>query len=156
LQPLLQQRDPPSRLSPVALELGLARPSGPDAAAELARAAAAGEPFEVLPHAAHPGQVVFQLRQLDLELALTASGVLGEDVEDQLGPVDDACGQRILDPPLLRWAELVVDDDDLCPGLAIRLLQLLELPLPEVGARIRPLAMLDSLADRLDRGGAAE
>ena len=34
------------------------------------------------------GQVVLELRQLDLELALGAHGVLGEDVEDQLRPVD--------------------------------------------------------------------
>ena len=37
---------------------------------------------------AHARQVVLELRELDLELALGAHGVLGEDVEDQLRPVD--------------------------------------------------------------------
>jgi len=44
----------------------------------------------VLPQAAHPREVVLELGQLDLELALGARRVLGEDVEDQLRPVDDA------------------------------------------------------------------
>ena len=54
------------------------------------RAAAAAEALEVLPLPAHPRQVVLELRELDLELALGADGVLGEDVEDQLRAVDDA------------------------------------------------------------------
>ena len=66
----------------VALELRLTR---------AARADAAAEPLEVLPHAAHARQVVLELRELDLELALGADGVLGEDVEDQLRAVDDPC-----------------------------------------------------------------
>ena len=47
----------------VGLELRLAR---------AARADAAAEPLEVLPHAAHARQVVLELRELDLELALGA------------------------------------------------------------------------------------
>ena len=39
---------------------------------------------------AHARQVVLELRELDLELPLGAHGVLGEDVEDQLRPVDHA------------------------------------------------------------------
>ena len=83
-----QQRDPAPRQPPVGLELRLAG---------AARADAAAEPLEVLPHAAHARQVVLELRELDLELALGAAGVLGEDVEDQLRAVDDARLERVLE-----------------------------------------------------------
>ena len=81
LQPPLEQGDAAAREAAVGLELRLAR---------AARADAAAEPLEVLPEAAHPRQVVLELRELDLELALGADGVLGEDVEDQLRAVDHA------------------------------------------------------------------
>ena len=60
---------------------------------------------------AHPRQVVLELRELDLELALGADGVLGEDVEDQLRAVDDARRERVLERALLGRVELVVDDE---------------------------------------------
>ena len=44
--------------------------------------------------------------------------MLGEDVEDQLRPVDDSRLQRVLQQPLLRGADLPVDDQRLGPGLA--------------------------------------
>ena len=71
----------------------------------------------MLPHAPHAREVVLELRELDLELALGAARVLGEDVEDQLRPVDDArvesassscrcCGgaQLVVDEQRLRAA----------------------------------------------------
>ncbi len=98
------------RASPaVALELRLAR---------AARADAAAEALEVLPHAAHARQVVLELRELDLELPLGRRRVLGEDVEDQLRPVDDARVERVLEEPLLRRIELVVDEQALRARLA--------------------------------------
>src|SRR5439155_7956468 len=69
LQPPPQQRDPPAGDAPVGLELGLARPACPDPAAES---------FEVLPHAAHAREVVLELCELYLQLALGADGVLSE------------------------------------------------------------------------------
>ena len=56
----------------------------------------------MLPHAAHAREVVLELRELDLELSLGRRRVLGEDVEDQLRPVDDARVERVLEEPLLR------------------------------------------------------
>jgi hypothetical protein len=58
----------------------------------------------VLPEAAHPRQVVLELRELDLELALGGDGVLGEDVEDQLRAVDDARAERVLEEALLNFS----------------------------------------------------
>ncbi len=82
--------------------------------------------------------------------------MLGEDVEDQLGAVDDARLQRVLERPLLRGRELVVHEQDLGPGRSVRALQLLELPLAHVGADVGACAMLDEHPDRLDAGGARE
>ena len=65
---------------------------------------------------AHPRQVVLELRELDLELPLGADGVLGEDVEDQLRAVDHARLERVLEIPLLRRIELVVDEEALGAG----------------------------------------
>ena len=62
------------------------------------------EPLEVLPHAAHAREVVLELRELDLKLALGADGMLREDVEDELRPVDDARLERVLEHALLRRA----------------------------------------------------
>ena len=59
------------------------------------------------------GQVVLELRELDLELALGASRVLREDVEDQQRAVDDARLQLVLEQLLLRRRELVVDEQHL-------------------------------------------
>ena len=149
-----EQRDLAPRDPAVGLELGFAGAAGADARAE--RTGAAAEALEVLPHPAHPRQVVLQLRQLDLELSLGALRMLGEDVEDQLRPVDDAGGQRVLERPLLRRLELVVDDQHLGVRVLVGLLQLLELALADVRARIRIRALLNDLGDRFDACGARE
>jgi succinyl-diaminopimelate desuccinylase len=110
----------------------------------------------VLPHPSHPRKVVFELRELDLELSLGADGVLGEDVEDQLRAVDHPRLERVLERPLLRRAELVVDDEHLCLRVAVRLLQLVQLPLADIRARVGKPPVLNDPPDRLDAGGSRE
>ena len=85
----------------VRFELRLARAARPDAAAEA---------LEVLPHAAHAREAVFEQGQLDLQLAFGADGMLSEDVEDQQGAVDDARVERVLEHTLLCRLQLVVDE----------------------------------------------
>jgi len=82
--------------------------------------------------------------------------VLGEDVQDQLRPVDDAGLELILEQTLLGRRELVVDDQDLGSRVSVRLLQLVELPLADVRAGIGLRAVLHEPRDRLDARGAAE
>jgi hypothetical protein len=106
----------------------------------------------VLPHAAHAREVVLELCQLDLQLPLRGDRVLGEDVQDQLGPVDDAGGQRILERPLLCRLQLLVDDQHLCTRARVFVLQLGELALADVGPRIGARAVLHDLADGRDAG----
>ena len=73
--------------APVDLDLGLTGAAAADA--DTARRAATDLPGQRLAPAAQPGQQVLQLGELDLRLALLGAGVLGEDVEDQRGAVDD-------------------------------------------------------------------
>ncbi|MEN3313327.1 MAG: N-succinyldiaminopimelate aminotransferase [Actinomycetota bacterium] len=154
LQAPAQERDPAARNAPVGLELRLAGPSCPDARSEGAHAAA--EALEVLPQPSHAWQVVLELRQLDLELSLRASRMLGEDVEDQLRPVDDACLEGVLERALLDRVELVVHQEHLGAGFLVGALELLELPLPDVGTPLGARPVLDELPDRLDEGCVRE
>ena len=110
----------------------------------------------MLPHAPHARQVVLELRELDLELSLGRHRVLGEDVEDQLRAVDDARVERVLERPLLRRVELVVDEQHLGARLLVLALQLFELALSDVRPTVGPAAVLDELADRLDARGPGE
>jgi hypothetical protein len=74
----------------------------------------------------------------------------------QLRAVDDARLQRVLERPLLRRRELVVDEEDLGAGVLVRLLQLLELALADVGAHVRSRPHLHELAHGLDARGPRE
>src|SRR5256714_15649145 len=79
LEAALERRDPVARQAAVGLDLRLARSARPDPAAES---------LEVGPQAAHAREVVLELRELDLELALGRVRVVGEDVEDDRRAVD--------------------------------------------------------------------
>ena len=91
----------------VGLDLALPRAPGADASVHPAGA----EALEVGPEAAHAGHVVFELGELDLELALGRVGVVGEDVEDHRRAVDHRHAQRRLQVALLARGELVVAGD---------------------------------------------
>jgi succinyldiaminopimelate transaminase len=153
-EPTAEESDPAPRDPPVALELGFTWAASADARSE--RSHAAAEAFEVLPHASHAREVVLELRELHLELAFGTSCVLGEDVEDQLRAIDDARLKRVLERSLLRGLELVVDQQHLCVRLAVGALELIELPLADVGPLLRARAMLDELTDRFDERGVRE
>jgi succinyl-diaminopimelate desuccinylase len=144
---LLQQRDPRPCETAVRLELALARAAGSDTTTET---------LEVVPHPAHPREVVFELCQLDLELPLGASRMLREDVEDQLGAVDDPGLQRVFERSLLWGAELTVDEEHLGGRTRKGLLELRQLSLAHERSYVRPCSMLDELSARRDTSGACQ
>src|SRR3954451_23272532 len=83
-----QRGDALARETAVGLDLGLAGSAG--------ERRAASDALEVGPQPAHPREVVLELRELDLELALGRVRVSGEDVEDHRGAVDDGdAGERV-------------------------------------------------------------
>ena len=143
-----EERDPAIREASVGLELRFAGAARPDTAADLCGPASARKPLEVLPHAAHAREVVLELCELDLQLPLRGDGVLGEDVEDQLGAVDDACRERVLERPLLRRLQLLVDEKHLSAGARVCVLQLVELAFADVRPRIGACPVLHDVGDR--------
>src|SRR5699024_8650513 len=72
----------------VGLDLGLTGSSQTNTAVAAATGAAALT-GQCVAACAESGQQIIALSQFDLGLALAAAGVLGEDVEDQCGAVDD-------------------------------------------------------------------
>ena len=138
--------DPPA----VDLELGLTGTAGADAGA-------GGDPATTLPGqrrtpAAEPGNQVVQLGELDLRLALLGPGVLGEDVQDQRGPVDDLDPQPLLQVAQLAGGQLAVTDDGVRAGGLDDLDQLLDLAGADVGRAVRVAAALHQRVEH-DRPG---
>src|SRR5690606_39327246 len=95
--------------APVGLLLGLAGATQPDPAGGAA-GPAAGLPRERMAPPAQAGEEVAQLRQLHLRLALPAARVLGEDVQDQGGAVDDLGLDILLQVAQLTRSQLAVAD----------------------------------------------
>jgi hypothetical protein len=131
----------------VHLQLGLARPPGPDAAAQSRHG---------LTPPPQPGQEVVQLGQLHLGLALSRAGVQREDVEDQRGAVDDLCAEPFLQVPELPGGQLVVEDHRLRSRGVHRVVELGQLPPPEERGRVRPGPALDHPRHGLGSGGFGE
>ncbi len=147
-----QRRDPVASEAAVGLDLRLARSAGADAAVH----APGAQALEVRPQAAHPRQVVLELGELDLELALGRMGVVGEDVEDDRGAVDHGDVERRLEVALLARRELVVAGDQVGAGALDLGLQLGELAAAEVAVGVGRLAHLQHLAGGRDAGRAQQ
>ena len=84
------------------LELGFAGAAATDAAGQAAHTG-------VL--VVEPGQVVAQLGEFDLKLAVAALRVLGENVEDELGAVEDPEFTGIGDGSQLARLKVLAEDD---------------------------------------------
>jgi hypothetical protein len=100
----LQRGDPVAGQPTVGLDLRLAGSPGTDTAVD----STGSEALEVRPQPAHPRQVVLELSELDLELALGAVGMVGEDVEDDRRAVDHRNPELGLEVALLSRRQLVV------------------------------------------------
>ena len=144
---LLQPGDAGPQPAPVGLQLGLAGTAGADAAA--AGHPAARLPGQRLAPAAQPGQHVLQLGQLDLGLALAAARVLGEDIQDQRGPVDDLDLDHALQPAQLARGQLAVADHGVGADRHHDVRQLAGLARAHVGGRVDPSAPLDEAVEHL-------
>jgi hypothetical protein len=56
---------------------------------------------------------IFQLREFHLQTSFGRAGAMGEYIEDQLSAVDDLDVNCVFEIALLRWRELVVDNQDI-------------------------------------------
>ncbi len=103
--------------SAVHFEFCLAR----TAAAHAARQAAHGGVF-----VDEFGEIVFELREFDLELSVGGFCALGEDVEDELRAIEDFMRERLGDDARLRRGEFAIEDDEfgvVVEGMELDLLQ---------------------------------
>jgi hypothetical protein len=144
---LLDVVDAEVDLAAVGLELGFAGTAGTDAAAELAHGfASTGE----------TGELIFELGQLDLELTLAGAGVAGEDVEDELGAVDDAAGELVLEIAKLGRGEVMIEEDEVGVGGCDDALDLFELTAAYEGRGIGLGTLLGKGCCNVGSGAAGE
>src|SRR5262249_20269687 len=92
------------------------------------RANTAAEPRQRLARADESGQEIFQLRELDLQLAFTSPRTPRKDVENQLRAIDDLAADLFFDLLELRRRQFVVEDDDVDVGLGAGRSERLDLP----------------------------
>ena len=140
--------------APVGLDLGLTGTAAADALT--AGGTTTGLARQVAAPAAQALLHVLQLRQLDLRLALLALRVLGEDVEDQRGAVDDLDLDLVLEVAQLAGRELAVADDGVGAGGLHDLADRLDLAAADVGRRVGLLAALEDGLEHLGAGGLGE
>ncbi len=123
----LEARDALAHAPAIDFETLLAGAAPPDAAAE------SRQPFVAL---GESRQSVLQLRQLDLQLAVSRARALGEDVEDQLRAVDHAQFEPLGDVACLRGREIVVEDHEVGVVLEGQHDEVFEAPRADDRARI--------------------
>ena len=143
-------------VDPAAVELDLRLTGAARADALAAGGPATGLARHRLTPAAQARQEVLQLGQLDLGLALPALRVLGEDVEDQGGAVDDLDLDDVLEGAALARGELAVADDGVGALGDDDVAQLDGLALAEVGGRVGVGPALDDAVEHLGAGGLGE
>jgi hypothetical protein len=117
---------------------------------------AAREPRQRVVLLRQPWQRVLELRELHLELAVAALRPLGEDVQDQLRPIDHLQIGVLRDRARLRGRQVAIEDQGLGVELRGADQDVVELPSPHHQLRIDPLAKLEHRVDHLDAGGVRE
>ena len=93
-------------------------------------------PFQMGPEAAQAGNQIVELGELDLEAAFQRQGALGEDIEDELGPVHDAHAKDVFERSALGRGQVVVENDEIGSGRLDFSGNLLGLAAADVGGRL--------------------
>ena len=124
----------------VGFELGFTRTACADAAAQLRHLNSAP---------AQPRQHIFELRQFHLQLAFTGAGVLGENVEDELGAIDDPRVDDFLDIALLGCGEVVIEQKKIGRDRGGGARNLFQFALADQRGRIGLVAVLQKFAGDL-------
>jgi hypothetical protein len=137
---LLDVPDAPINLSPVGFQLSFARSAGANAAAKLRH-------LHTTP--GQPRKHVFELRKFDLQLALTSAGVPREDIEDQLGAINNAGVNNALDIALLRRREIVVEQNNVGGNRGRRARDLFELSFADQCGRVGSVLALGKFSGNL-------
>ena len=94
--------------------------------------------------------------ELHLDLAVTAGGTLGEDIQDQLRAVDDLQVDGLANGARLRRGQLLIEDDQVRSELQRLNRQLAELATPQQVLRVNLLAQLHECIKHYDVVGSGE
>ena len=127
--------------APVDFQLGLAGAAPADTA---------GQPRQRGALAGEVRHEVFQLRQFDLQLAFAAVGVLGKDVENQHGAVDDLEFGALGDGAALAGRQALIEDEQVGAHLQAAHADLVQLAAAEHVTRVGSAARLDDAVHRGD------
>ncbi len=79
-------------------------------------------------------------------------GAAGEDVENQLGAIEDLQADRLLEIASLGRGEIVVEDDDVGFGGRGEALQLFDLATAEIGGHVGGFPALGQYTDHMGPG----
>ena len=131
----------------VGFKLGFARSPGADSAAQSGQRSADSH---------KPRQAVFQLCQLDLQLALPGNCTSGEDVENEHCPVDYPDVGFVLDIAYLGRGQFAVEYQKLRAEGAAKLPDLRKLAFADDGGCFVGLALLDNARKLLRSGGLSK
>ena len=131
----------------IGFQLSFTGAAGADAAAELRHLDAAS---------GQSRQQILQLRQFHLQLAFPSAGVAGEDVEDKLGPVENARIEFTFQVALLRGRELVIEDNQVGRGGGHGAFQLFQFAAADERGGIGLLAALQDLAGDTGAGAGGQ
>ena len=113
-------------------------------------------PLEMRPAADEPGRQVFELGQLDLQLAFETAGALREDIEDQAGTVDDPALELALEIALLARRQRRREYDQLGIVSGDGSTHFLELAAADKVLWVRALAGARDLGDHDCAGGSRQ
>ena len=92
---------------------------------------------------------VFQLRQFHLQLTFPRARVPRKDVENQLRAIDDARVNHSFDVALLRWREIVIEQNHIGGDRGRRARNLFQLAFADQRRRIGTILALRKLARNL-------
>lgn len=137
-QLLLKEGNPVADPASVDFQLGLSGATASDSTHQTGHLA---------PAASQSRQQVFQLGQFDLDAPLAGLRPLGEEVEDQLGAVDDLEIGRRIDRPDLRRGQLPIEDDHIGSQLERADDDLLELALADECSGVECGTSLEDLVE---------
>ncbi len=147
LQDFLEHLDPDPDAAAVGLKLCLSR---------AARADTTAQALEMVPQSPQAGQLVLELRQLDLRACDLCARPPRENIENKLGPVDDLDLHGLLDLPALGGPQIVIEDQDVGVVHLGRSLDPLDHPASNVRLSVQPRAVLNEAVDHHGAGRARE
>ena len=142
LQLAAQHRHLVADATAISLDLGLARTTGAHAAGGAARASARLTRQRLTP-TAQTRKEILHLRKRHLRATGLAARVLGEDVEDEPGAVDDLHLDHLLQVTQLARAELSIADDGVGASGDDEIAELPGLAGTDIGRRVGTIATLD-------------